>query len=79
MQTSSFLSCNNRLVELQFYSLFLEFFMRYPEFPEIPTILFYTSKFWTILLGQSRADNFTALILCSNVNLLGGFSSLAVA
>ena len=53
--------------------------MRYPEFPEIPTILFYTSKFWTILLGQSRADNFTAPILCSNVNLLGGFSSLAVA
>ena len=53
--------------------------MRYPEFPEIPTIFFNTSKFWTILRGQSRADSFTALILCSNVNLLGGFSSLAVA
>ena len=53
--------------------------MRYPEFPEIPTIFFYTSKSWTILCGQSRADEFTALILCSNVNLLGGFSSLAVA
>ena len=56
--------------------------MRYPEFPEIPTIFLLTlltSNYWAILCGQSRADEFTALILCSNVNLLGGFSSLAVA
>ena len=56
--------------------------MRYPEFPEIPTIFLLTlltSNYWAILGGQSRADEITALILCSNVNLLGGFSSLAVA